>query len=49
MSASPEISKEPASSSPVSVIFLKLATSLLESTVTTLLATTVPTEDPVSL
>ena len=49
ISASPLTSNEPASSSPVSVIFLKDATSLFASTVTVLLATTVPTEEPVSL
>ena len=49
ISASPLTSREPASSSPVRVMFLKLATSLFESTVTTLLATTVPTAEPVSL
>ena len=49
ISASPLTSREPASSSPVSVMFLKDATSLLASAVTTLLATTVPTDTPVSL
>ena len=49
ISAFPDISKVAASNSPVRVTFLKLATSLFESTVTTLLATTVPTAEPVSL
>ena len=49
ISASPLTSKLPASSSPVRVIFLKLATSLFASAVTTFDATTVPTEEPVSL
>ena len=44
ISASPETSNEPASSSPVNVIFLNDATSLLASAVTTLLATTTPTD-----
>ena len=49
ISASPDTSRLPASSSPVNVIFRKDATSLFASTVTVLLATTVPTADPVSL
>ena len=49
ISASPDTSKEPASSSPVSVILRKDAASLLASTVTVLEATTVPTAAPVSL
>ena len=49
ISASPLTSREPASSSPVNVMFLNDDTSLFESTVTTLLATTVPTDAPVSL
>ena len=53
-SASNVPSKSPSTASMlpmkvVAVTFLKLDTSLLESTVTTLLATTVPTEEPVSL
>ena len=49
ISTSLEISKVAAESSPVKVTFLKDEASLLESTVTTLLATTVPTAAPVSL
>ena len=49
MSASPLMSSDPASNSPVNVMFLNDATSLFASTVTVLLATTVPTEAPVSL
>ena len=46
MSTSPETSKLPASSSPVSVIFLKLPISLLLSTTTPKLAETVPAVTP---
>ena len=46
ISASPDISKEPASSSPVNVTFLKLAISLLLSTTTALEAATVPAVTP---
>ena len=46
MSASPLTSNEPASSSPVSVMFLKLPMSLLLSTTTALEAATVPAVTP---
>ena len=46
ISASPLISNEPASNSPVNVIFLKLAMSLFASTTTVFDATTVPAEVP---
>ena len=46
MSMSPDMSRLPASSSPVSVIFLKLAISLLLSTTTPRLAATVPAVTP---
>ena len=49
MSASPLTSSDPASNSPERVIFLNEDTSLFASTVTVLLATTVPTDAPVSL
>ena len=48
ISASPDISKEPASSSPVNVIFLKPVTSLLESAITANEAETVPAVMPSS-
>ena len=46
ISASPLTSKDPASNSPVKVIFLKLAISLLESTTIVFDATTVPADAP---
>ena len=49
ISASPLTSNDPASNSPDRVIFLNEDTSLFASTVTVLLATTVPTDAPVSL
>ena len=49
ISASPDTSNEPASSSPVSVMFLKEAASLFESTTTALEAATVPAVIPSSI
>ena len=49
ISASPDTSRLPASSSPVSVIFLNDAASLLASTTTALLAATVPAVIPSSI
>ena len=46
MSASPDTSNEPASSSPVNVMLRRLAMSLLLSTTSVLLAVTVPAVTP---